>query len=199
MSKVSEIVYFEKMGPQNTDETLRLAKERADELGIRDIIVSSTRGWTGVKATQYFKGCNLVVVNVPAVGSPWSNKFQDENRKLIQENEGKILTATTIFSSVDRAIFDRYNTYGWGLLLSDVLRSFGEGTKVAVEIMLEAVDAGLVQPGREVVSIGGSGIGVDTALVLWSAGSRTFFDFEVREVICKPRNNIRKLRVTRAS
>ena len=30
---VSEVVYFEKPGPQNTDETLKLVKERAEKLG----------------------------------------------------------------------------------------------------------------------------------------------------------------------
>jgi len=191
---MSRIIYFEKIGPQNTDETLRLAKDRADELGIRDIIVSSTRGWTGVRAIKYFKGHNIVIVNGSAVGTPWSNTLKEENRKIIEENGGKILTCTMIFSNFNAAISNKYHTYGWGLLISDVLRSFGEGTKVAIEIMMAAVDAGLVQPSKEVISIGGSGIGVDTALVLKSTGSINFFDFEVREIICKPRNNIRKFR-----
>lgn len=194
MSTLSKIVYFEKMGPQNTDETFRLAKERADELGIRDIILSSTRGWTGVKAINYFKGYNMVAVNVPAVGTPWSNTFKEENRRIIEENGGKILTSTMVFYNFNAAIANKYHTYGWGVLISDVLRSFGEGTKVCVEIMMEAVDAGLVQPSKEVISIGGTSKGVDTALVLKSAGSINFFDFEVREIICKPRNNIRKFR-----
>jgi hypothetical protein len=31
---VSKVVYFENTGEANSDETLRLAKERADELGV---------------------------------------------------------------------------------------------------------------------------------------------------------------------
>jgi hypothetical protein len=38
-----EILYFESPGEVNTDETLKIAKERADELGIRDVVVASTR------------------------------------------------------------------------------------------------------------------------------------------------------------
>ncbi len=37
---VCKTVYFEKPGPKNTEETLKLAKERAEELGIRNIVVA---------------------------------------------------------------------------------------------------------------------------------------------------------------
>ena len=41
MSDEVKTVYFEGRGKGFTEETLRLAKERADQLGIRDIIVAS--------------------------------------------------------------------------------------------------------------------------------------------------------------
>ena len=60
---VWKTVYFEKPGPENTDETLRLAKERAESLGVKNIVVASTTGATGVKASEIFgEGYNLVVV-----------------------------------------------------------------------------------------------------------------------------------------
>jgi len=37
-----------------------------------------------------------------------------------------------------------------------------------------------------VISIGGSGHGADTALVLQPANVQDFFDVKVREIICKP-------------
>ena len=37
-------MYFEKPGKENTGETLRLAKRRADELGIRNIVIASSTG-----------------------------------------------------------------------------------------------------------------------------------------------------------
>jgi hypothetical protein len=51
-----------------------------------------------------------------------------------------------------------------------------------------AADAGLVRTGEDVISLGGSGEGVDTALVVRPSNSSRFFDLKVREVICKPRN-----------
>jgi hypothetical protein len=53
---VCKTVYFENSGSQNTMETLRLAKERAEELGIKNIVVATTAGKTGVKASEVFNG-----------------------------------------------------------------------------------------------------------------------------------------------
>jgi hypothetical protein len=62
-----------------------------------------------------------------------------------------------------------------------------QGFKVCLEIALMAADAGLVSVKREVVSIGGTGQGADTAVVLTPANAHDFFDLKVHEVICKPR------------
>ena len=44
-------VYFEKPGGEdNTAKTLELAKARADELGIKTVVVASTVGKTAFKA-----------------------------------------------------------------------------------------------------------------------------------------------------
>ncbi|MEM2738848.1 MAG: pyruvate kinase alpha/beta domain-containing protein, partial [Candidatus Bathyarchaeia archaeon] len=48
------ITYFERAGPGNTEETIRLAYERALELGIRDIVVASTHGSTALKLAEVF-------------------------------------------------------------------------------------------------------------------------------------------------
>ncbi len=37
-----KIVYFEKVGRENTEETLSIAKQRAEELDIQTILVAST-------------------------------------------------------------------------------------------------------------------------------------------------------------
>ena len=78
---VCKTVYFEKPGPINTNQTLKLAKERAEELGIQNIIVASTTGETGVKASEVFKGYNLVVVtHVTGFTKPNIQQFNPKNR-----------------------------------------------------------------------------------------------------------------------
>lgn len=60
-------VYFEHAGKENTDETLRIAKQRAEELGIKTILVASTFGDTGVRAVEVLKGMRVIVVTHPPV------------------------------------------------------------------------------------------------------------------------------------
>jgi len=63
MSEV-KTVYFEEPGKENTDETLRLAKERAEQLGIRDIVLASYTGYTALKAVEVFEGYNLSLIHI---------------------------------------------------------------------------------------------------------------------------------------
>jgi hypothetical protein len=45
-------VYFERKGPENTEETLRLVRTRAEERGLRDIVVASQTGATGARRVR---------------------------------------------------------------------------------------------------------------------------------------------------
>jgi hypothetical protein len=63
----------------------------------------------------------------------------------------------------------------------------GEGTKVCVEVTLMAADAGLIPVDRDIIAIGGTGRGADTALRIYPANSAKFFDLKIREIIAKPR------------
>ena len=48
------IIYFEGKGVGNTDKTLEAARRRAEELGLRDVVVSTTHGETAIKAVDVF-------------------------------------------------------------------------------------------------------------------------------------------------
>ena len=52
MSNLNNILYFLERGEGNTKETLKVAKERAESLGIKDIVVASTRGETGFRCFE---------------------------------------------------------------------------------------------------------------------------------------------------
>lgn len=54
------IVYFDRPGPQNTNEVLGLARERAEELNIRDVVVASTRGETGLELLKSLEASMLL-------------------------------------------------------------------------------------------------------------------------------------------
>jgi len=96
--------YFHSSGPQNTETVLKLAKEYAQAEGIKDIVVASTTGETGVKASEIFKGFNLMVVtHHTGFAEIGTQELREENRRKILENGGKVLTATHALSGVERA------------------------------------------------------------------------------------------------
>jgi hypothetical protein len=184
---ICKTVYFEKPGPQNTEETLKLAKERADELGIRNIIVSSSTGETGAKASKLFKNHNLIIIShVTGFRKPNYQELLPKNRAIIENNDAKILTTAHAFGTLGRATKNKFGTIQIDGIVSTVLRLFGQGVKVCCEISCMAADAGLIGTGEEAVAVGGTKSGVDTAIVLKPTNTHTFFDLKINEVICKP-------------
>jgi len=182
------IMYLDNPGEENTDEVLRLSKERAEEIGIGDMIVASTRGETGVRASKLFKGFNVVVVtHHTGFRQPGVQELTQENRRMIEENGGKILTGTHVFMNVERAIRSKFGTVYPTEIVAQTLRLFGEGMKVAVEIVAMAADAGLIPADKDVLSIAGTGKGCDTAIVIQPANSSRIFDMTIKEIIAKPR------------
>ena len=65
MSFMRITVYFEKPGKEHTEETLKIALEAAKERGIDIVLVSSTTGWTALKALEVFKGSGLNLIVKP--------------------------------------------------------------------------------------------------------------------------------------
>jgi len=185
---VCKTVYFEKPGPENTEETLKLAKERAEELGIRNIVVASTTGETGAKASKVFKGYNLIVVShVTGFRKPDFQEFLPKNRNLIERNGAKILTTTHAFGTLGRAVNKKFGTIQLDEIIANILRLFGQGVKVACEIACMTVDAGFIKTAEEAIAIGGTDGGADTAVVLKPSNTHAFFDLRIREIVCKPR------------
>jgi len=181
-------VYFGEQGRVNTDETLRLAKNRADALGVKNIVVASYTGETGIKASEIFKGYNLVVV-AGAVGfrEPNVSRLEPENRTVIEKNGGKIVNAAHAFGTLGRAVHRKFGAIQVDEVIAHVLRLFSRGVKVGCEIACMAVDAGWFRTDEEAIAIGGSGGGADTAIVVKPSNTHTFFDMRIREIICKPR------------
>lgn len=181
------IVYFSTPGRINTEAVLVLARKRAEELGIRSIVVASTTGETGVKASQLFKGFNLVVVtHHTGFKELGQQELTEENRRIIEANGAKVYTGTHVFMNVERAIRSKFDTAYPAEIMAQTLRLFCEGMKVAVEIAAMAADAGLIPVDRDVVSIAGTGRGADTAIVVQPANSSRIFDIIIKEIIAKP-------------
>jgi len=180
-------IYFENPGRENTEEVLRVARQRAEELGIKTIVVASTVGDTAVKATEVFSGFKIIAVtHVTGMRGPNTQEFTEENRKMIESRGGIVFTTTHLFSGLSAAMRKKYNTYIIGDIVANTLRIFGQGMKVVCEIAVMAADGGLVRTDEDVIAIGGTGRGADTAVVLRPVNSNDFFDLKVKEILCKP-------------
>ncbi|MGD2200818.1 MAG: pyruvate kinase alpha/beta domain-containing protein [Candidatus Bathyarchaeota archaeon] len=180
-------LYFGEKGEENTDETLRATRLRAEELGIKDIVVASTRGGTGVKAVETFKGYNVVVVtHSTGFREPGKQELTEENRERIEASGGKVLTVGHAFAGVSRAMRRKWETVGPAEVVAQTLRLFGQGMKVVVECAYMAADAGLIPMDRDIISIAGTGRGADTAVVIKPAHLQNMFDLYVKEIIAKP-------------
>jgi hypothetical protein len=183
-----ETVYFDARGKRNTDKTLELAKKRADELGIKNIVVASYTGWTGLKASDVFRDYNVVVVTgMVGFREPNVWNMDPENKKKMEEKGAKLVTSLHAFGTLGRAVKNKFGVIQIDEIIANVLRLFSQGVKVGCECACMACDSGLIPSGEVAISIGGAGGGADTAIVLKPANTHRFFDTRIHEIICKPR------------
>lgn len=190
MALEEKTVYFEEFKEEeNTEATLKIAKEYALKYNIKNIVVASTRGKVAEKALKFFDPAeyNLVIVTHTSWFRGKIRQELDENiKKKLIERGAHIVTAAHAFGGVSRSIEKKYGGITLVGLVANVLRRFCEGMKVAVEITLMATDAGYFAPGEEVIAIAGTGRGADTAVILTAAPSHKFFDTKIKKILAKP-------------
>jgi len=180
-------MHFDQAGAANTRQTLTLARERAEALGIQEVVVASTKGDTAYQTLELFAGSRVVIVTYHnGFKKPFKTDMKEEVRADLETKGARVVCATHALSGVERSLFKKYGGGFPVLLIADTLRLFGQGVKVAVEISIMASDAGMLS-GEDIIAIGGSGRGADAALVLKPANQSDLFDMRIREIICKPR------------
>ncbi|MFX1565869.1 MAG: hypothetical protein ACFFCH_07760, partial [Promethearchaeota archaeon] len=92
-----------------------------------------------------------------------------------------------VLSGVERGIRQKFDTIGPAILIASALKMLGQGVKVGVEITLMTADAGLLPMDQAIIAFGGSGRGLDTAMIIQPAHTNHLFDLYIQELICKPR------------
>jgi hypothetical protein len=179
-------MYWDGKGKAFTQKTAELAIKTAKERGIKDIVVASNTGET----VEYFleSGLNIVcVTHVNGYREPGKNEMAEEKRKQLESKGVKVLTTTHVLSGAERSMSNKFQGVYPVEIMAHTLRMFGQGVKVCVEIATMALDAGLIPYGKNVVAIGGTGRGADTAVILKPAHASSILDTWVSEIICKPR------------
>jgi hypothetical protein len=180
--------YFENPGIENTDKTIELVKARSQELGIKNIVIASASGKSGVKLARKISNTHIVNVTHHA-GFKGGDKIEiePEYREELEEKGVEICMGSHALSGVGRGISNKFGGVTPVEVVAQTLRLFSQGVKVCVEISIMAADAGLIPTDSEIIAIGGTGTGVDTALVLKPVHMSNFFDLKVHEIIAMPR------------
>jgi hypothetical protein len=169
-----------------TKDTITAGVARAKELGVEYAVVASNTGRTARFLLD--SGLKVVVVTHHAgFKGPGMQEMDPEERKFFLSKGWEVLTTTHLFANIERSITNKQGGWYPGGIVSNTLRMFGQGMKVCFEIATMAMDAGMVPHGKEILVLGGSGGGCDTATIMVPAHSNTFFDGKILEVICKPR------------
>ncbi|WP_347490695.1 pyruvate kinase alpha/beta domain-containing protein [Desulfoscipio sp. XC116] len=178
-------MYWEKKGPDNTDATIKAALDRAAQTDIRYIVVASSTGNTALKLIDCSRRVICVSYHV-GFDSPGSKRMNDETIAELNQKGIRVLFTTHLLAGVDRAMRNKFGGVYPAEIMAQTLRMLGQGVKVCVEISGMALDAGLIPYGEDIIAIGGSGKGADTAVVIAPAHSNHFFDTKIKEIICKP-------------
>ncbi len=175
-------------GAHNTDATLRAAFEFAKSRKIRTVVVASTRGETGVKAAEMGAQREIgviVVTHNTGFERAGEQQLKVEAQRRIQAAGARVHTGTLVLRGVGSAIRKKFGASEEELIAA-VLRLFGQGMKVCVEMAAMVADGGLVPASEDIVCVAGTAEGADTAALISPAPSNKFFDIKIRELIAKP-------------
>ncbi|MGD2099071.1 MAG: pyruvate kinase alpha/beta domain-containing protein [Desulfobacterales bacterium] len=179
-------MYFDKPGKDNTQQALNLAAARAKDLGIKEVVVASTSGFTAYQALDIFDGPRITAVTYHCgFKEPFKSQMPADVKTDLQQKGVTVVAASHALSGLERSVAKKHSGAYPVLIMADTLRLFGQGVKVAVEVAVMAADAGALS-GNDIIAVGGSGRGADAALVLKPAHQNNFFDLRIREIICKP-------------
>ena len=172
-----------------TDDVFSIVKERLKVGDISQVVVATTTGKTALKAVSNFSHVEVIVVTHQAgFKVPGELEVPEEILQEIKNKGVKIVTATHALAGINRAIRKKHGTWMVSELIAESFRMLGEGTKVSVEIITMAADAGVIAMNNDVIAIAGSGRNADTAWVIKPAHSQNFFDMKLKELLCKPKD-----------
>jgi hypothetical protein len=191
-----QVYYFDEPGEGNTQWVIEAVSQRLAAGGITKVIIASTSGKTAVEFARSLKGkAELVCVSEAPYRREWGEQWPCLKQAFKRELE-KLGVAI-----VDKAPYVLHSSVlecaKWSdafpeRLVKETLYSFGQGMKVAVEVALTAVSCGYVTPYEDVIGVGGSSKGADTAIILRATYPASLFDkdpekrLEIREIIAMP-------------
>lgn len=185
------MILFETPGPVNTEQTLKASLDIARQRNITKIITPSSSGKTAFALIDAAQGLNLTlgcISHVYGFGKDRTsgNNMPEDVRAQLTAKGVAVITAAHALSGAERSLSSHFGGVYPTEIIAHTLRMLGQGTKVAVEIAAMACDAGFAEPGESIIALGGSGKGVDTAIILRPQPSHRILDTRIDEILAKP-------------
>ncbi|MEM2912579.1 MAG: pyruvate kinase alpha/beta domain-containing protein [Candidatus Bathyarchaeia archaeon] len=175
MSRMEKVAtYFATYGAENTKHVIAAVLRKVEEENVETVVVASTSGATGVEFAKALQGKGKVVaVSYEAMKPELKNQI---------EKLGAVALEKTHLPLHEKGMDDIRNT----------LYTLGQGFKVAVEVILIAADKAAITLYEDVIGVGGTGEGADTAILARATPTKEMFSkdekkkLEVREIIAMP-------------
>ena len=191
-------IYFEQPGTGNTAAVVEAVVQRCAEGDIQTVVAASTSGYTTLalsEALQEQADVTLIHVGHGARVREWGEEYPtlkpEPRRELVERG---VIVADPISYVFHNSIleFSRWKTPSAEDIVRDTLYAFGQGLKVAVEVVLMAVAAGFLDPFQDVIAVGGTERGADTAIVVRATYPNHALSedeekrLRIREILCMP-------------
>lgn len=183
-------MYFEKIGKPNTENVIKCVAEYVKAHGTSHVVVASGKGDTARLLYDALPDNVQITVVTHAIGMSENgvDNMGAAVRKELTDKGMRIVTATHVLSGAERAMSGVWGGAYPVEIIAHTLRMFGDGVKVGIECAVMALDNGAIPYGEEIVSIGGSGRGADSAIALLPGHGARIFETVINEIICKPKN-----------
>ncbi|MGN0962431.1 MAG: pyruvate kinase alpha/beta domain-containing protein [Clostridia bacterium] len=182
------MIGFEHTGKENTEATVKAVLEYAEKHHIQKIVVASSKGETA----KHFLNCGkevMVVTHQTGYKDRGVQEFPEDLRRELTDSGMQVLTTTHFLAGADRALNHKFGGIYPAELIAHTLRILGQGFKVCVEVSVMAMDAGFIGADEDIIAVGGSARGADTAVLLRPGHSQSFFDTDVKDIICMPKGH----------
>jgi hypothetical protein len=183
-----EVHFYDCAGSRNSDDVVAAVAARAASLGIGQVVVATSHGSTALKARAALPpGVRVIAVTHSAsyYREGWTPTAEERRRM-----EAAGLLVLTTMHALANDVSEALSEGAWpaNRIACEMLSRFSQGMKVAVEISVMAAEAGLLDMSADVICIGGTDSGADTAIVLKPTFARDFASLKIREVLAMPRS-----------
>ena len=180
------MIIFPNPGKENTAAAVAAAMVKAAELNCPIVVASNTGASAEAVLEQGWCGRLVVVRNCSTAANQGVNRMTSEVRKKLEGRGCTVIAAANALSGGERSLSTKFQVIDPMEVLSHTQRMFGQGVKVCVECATMAMDADELPFGQPVVALGGTAVGLDTAVVLTPSFSSSVLDTKIHEILCKP-------------